>query len=94
MDIAIKTKHGHLVEKYGDHEEYYPVGLEGMILTLIDIAARNGELIPIDEREKQIEKYLNESDFPEEQKKTFLENFKKAVPRYKKYEQILRILQE
>lgn len=91
-DIAIKASHGQLVETLGNNEEYYPVGIEGILLTYIDIAVRNGPIIAMDERAKEIESQIKGQSISEENKKEALANFAKALNRYKRYEKIIKSL--
>jgi hypothetical protein len=91
-EIAIKTRHGQLVEQYGKEEEYYPVGLEGIILTYLDIALRDGDRIPLEERATEIEEYIQNGDYAENVKQDLLMYFRKALPRYQRYEKIITTL--
>ena len=62
-EIAIKTRHGQLVEQHGKDEEYFPVGIEGIILTYIDISLRDGETVTMDERATEIEEHIQSQDY-------------------------------
>jgi hypothetical protein len=88
--VAERTKHGHLVEKYSESSDYYPVGVEGMILTYVDILVNNNGNHSVESRISEIENYINRSSFTDSEKSSFLENFKKAIPRYTRYEKIIK----
>jgi len=93
-DVAIKASHGQLVETLGNNEEYYPVGIEGILLTYIDISVRTGPIVGIDQRAKEIETQIKSQTISEEAKKEALLNFAKALIRYKRYEKIIKALME
>ena len=38
------------MEQHGKDEDCFPVGIEGIILTYIDISLRDGETVTMDER--------------------------------------------
>ncbi len=90
QSIAEQTKHGHLVEKHPESHEYYPLGLEGIILTYVDIMVSKNPNISLDERVKEVNDYVSKSSLSEEKKEDFLRNFNAAVPRYRRYESIIK----
>lgn len=93
-DIAIMTRHGQLVEDYkGDGEDYLPIGLIGIILTYADISAREGPILPIQERTKEmIQQMQKKIGLFKEYTPEMIERFKTAIPRYQRYETIINSL--
>ena len=91
--IAERTKHGHLVEKHPEsQQEYYPLGLEGIILTYVDIMVSKEPNISFEARVSEIKSYVKTIELIDDKKEEFLRNFLAAVPRYKRYESIINAL--
>jgi hypothetical protein len=80
------------VEKYLSSTDYYPVGIEGIILTYVDILVNRNGNHSVASRLSEIENYLSKSSFNESDKQDFLENLKNALPRYTRYEKIIKSL--
>jgi hypothetical protein len=95
-NIAIKTRHGQLVEDYDD-PKYYPIGLEGILLTYVDVSVRphhpDGEILPMKDRVNEMLKLMQtrESVFVKYTDE-MVAKFKKAIPRYLRYERIIQSL--
>jgi fatty-acyl-CoA synthase len=95
--IALKTKHGYLVEKYADKvdrewKDYYPVGLEGILLTYIDFSLRKGDIIPVKDRATEILNYIQKTNKDPKAIANISENLQKALPRYQYYETLINNL--
>ncbi len=95
--VAVRTRHGQLVEDYEEKkEDYYPIGLEGIILTYADIIVReDDELLPMEKRLDEMEDLMKKkkSVFGDYNSK-MIENFRKAKKRYLRYEKIIHVLTE
>lgn len=96
-DIARRAMHSQLVEQYGEKEgnvqKYFPVGIEGMILTYADMVVKTGSPISIEERVADIvEKTRNNTEMGPEMREDIIESTSRAVPRFKRYERIIFLL--
>ncbi len=95
--IARKTIHGQLAEEFGEKEgnieQYLPIGLEGIILTYTDMIIRTGDPMSIEKRtEGVIDRCKRSAEASDDFKKRLIENISKALPRFKRYEQIVLAL--
>jgi len=94
--IAEKTRHGQLVEDYDDLN-YHPVGLDGILLTYVDIIVRpespTNEIIPMKERIQEMAQFMEQriSVFTDYTDK-MIECFEKATSRYLRYEALIHAL--
>ncbi|HBM45597.1 MAG: hypothetical protein UT05_C0005G0027 [Parcubacteria group bacterium GW2011_GWF2_38_76] len=96
-EIAKKAMHGQLAEQFGEKEgnvrQYFPVGIEGIILTYCDMSVRIGEPVAIKERAREIiERIKTIPTIPDALKKDIEDNMIKALPRFERYEQIVLAL--
>jgi predicted hydrolase (HD superfamily) len=90
-DIARKTMHGQLYEQFGHEVEdsaiYLPSGVEGKIITVVDMSVdpKDG-IISIEDRAKRIKAgIMNIPNMPGELKERICACMDAALPRFKEY---------
>ena len=97
FEIARMAMHGQLVEQYGEKEgnpeKYLPIGLEGVILTYVDMSIKTREPITVRARAKAIIKGLQGvTSIPDSLKQDIIEGMRKALPRFIQYERMVLAL--
>jgi len=93
-NIAWMTIHGQIPEQYGrkfgNPKNFYPKGLEGMILTYADMSVNTGHPMYMEERVDDIIERANLlQNVPEEYKNGIITGINKAMPRFQRYEKII-----
>lgn len=96
-NVARYVMHGVLPELFAEKERYLemylPLGIEGIILSYLDLCCERGKIIPIEKRIKEMTRQVREEQTHfNQQELEYLSALASALPRLQHYERLLLAL--